>query len=307
MRKLILFLSYARPDAQLADGLRAQLAAEGHEVWQDTEELLAGDSFESHIRRTLRSCDGYIVLVTSRSLGSPWVWIEFGGAWIGGVKIFPVVDESVRANLPGPLSRFSSCALEEVTSKLLPALARLQGQILAPQATEFTGSLIDELARDCTARIAPASLGRNVALFVADAMSPHRVARRMAHTAVQQSPLSLRSAFLNVMSELSEHTNYRIRGEAFYCLGYIPVQGQSYMRPQEFFRHGLSDESAFVQACCANVLKNFLPLEESTVEMLQQRLSSNIFRVQSSKSAASLVYYASIALNNDRLLTGTEV
>jgi hypothetical protein len=102
--------------------LRMALAADGHKVWQDTEELLTGDSFQSHIQRTLRTCDGYVVLVTPRSLASTWVLLELGGAWIGGLPIFPVTADVSPADLPAPLRDLNCCGMDQIDLKLLPAL-----------------------------------------------------------------------------------------------------------------------------------------------------------------------------------------
>lgn len=304
MRALNLFLSYARADAELAGALRKQLSMNGHTVWQDTEELLAGDSFEQHIRRTLRTCDGYVVLVTPNSLKSSWVLIELGGAWVGGLKIFPVVADTTMSELPGPLRQLSACMFEDVSIKLLPALSRLRDK-MASESQDFDADRINELARERTAGIPSLAVRTSVAAWVTDALSTTRLTRRMAHTAVQQATSSARASFLEIMLELARHPNDRIRGEAFYCLGSVTTDGKTFIRPESFFLDGLSDESTFVQACCANVLRNFAPLGTSTVSSLQECLGANVFRVHADERVASLVYYASIALNHDRSLRAT--
>jgi len=99
------------------------------------------------------------------------------------------------------------------------------------------------------------------------------------------------------MLSLTGHDNERIRGEAYYCVGYIPLTDSAYICSQEFLREGLADQSLFVQACCANVLKNFWPLEEETEAILTKLLSYHVMRMHSNELSGKLVYYASIALN----------
>jgi len=295
-----LFLSYARGDAEAAAILHRRLTAEGYSVRQDTEELLAGDSFESHIRRTLQTCDGYVVLITPRSLVSTWVLVELGGAWVGGLRIFPVVADIKYEELPGPVRRLSCCSIEEVDSKLLPALAKLRASVQESAIALPSEEDLQKIAADAVSSHVAISHSAAVTQLVTEALSVERDRRRMAHTAVQQGPENVRKGFLQTMLALTRHANSRLRGEAFYCLGQVSLRENSYFRSERFFRKGLADESDFVKACCANILRNFAPLEAPTIDRLTDLLGANVFRAQTNKAAASIVYYSSMTLDRDR-------
>lgn len=279
----------------LADSLREQIAGQGHQVWQDTEAMFAGDDIDVKLRRNLRACNAYVVLITPSSLKSAWVLIELGGAWVSGIPLFPVISGTKASRLPGPLHDLNFCQFEEVSSKLLPALAQLARQL----ETSVPGASEDEI--DAIAGAATANLPRHrvneVMPLVKNALSSERSSRRLAHTAIRQGVQSLRSSFLETMTALTEHPIDRIRGEAYYCLGDIPLNSTTYLKHEAFFREGLYDESPFVQACCANVLKNFVPLEPETIDRLEECLTANIYRIQATGPIASLVYYASVTLN----------
>jgi hypothetical protein len=164
----------------------------------------------------------------------------------------------------------------------------------------LAGEALDKLANRYTDTLSPTSLRKRISTLVAEALSPERKVRRMAHTTIQQSPNYVKEAFLATMMTLTAHTNERVRGEAYYCLGYIPVDDSTYMCTEDFLRDGLSDDSVFVQACCANVLKNFWPLQEATVTKLNELLTYNVLHIDSNEMMSKFVYYASMALNYGR-------
>jgi hypothetical protein len=69
MPRARLFLSYGRKDAsELATRLRAELTARGFEVWQDTEEILPGQSWQARIEDGLRDADLVIALLSPHSV-----------------------------------------------------------------------------------------------------------------------------------------------------------------------------------------------------------------------------------------------
>jgi len=296
VRQLELFLSYSSEDRDLARQVREAIIQQGHHVWQDDQELLAGDDINSKLRRTLRNSDGYLVLITPNALRSTWVLIELGGAWVSGIPLYPLLSGTSVKNLPDPLRQLNVCSVDAISTKLIPALARLSSEL------GLSSELIDETELDHISLSAcnDAGIGRlakDIAPLVAQAFSTNREARRLSHTTVRQCAQSLRSAFLETMVLLSAHPIERIRGEAYYCLGDLRHHPSGYLKDETFFCNGLFDDSVWVQACCANVLKNFAPLSEATIERLQECLTGNIFRFDKGGPVSSLVYYASATIN----------
>jgi formylglycine-generating enzyme required for sulfatase activity len=65
---LKIFLSYASEDRSAADQIRLALAAEGHDVFFDREDLPAGDAFHARIRSAIERSDQFIFLVSPHAL-----------------------------------------------------------------------------------------------------------------------------------------------------------------------------------------------------------------------------------------------
>ena len=69
------FISYARPDAAVARRLAKALAADGHEVWWDSQ-LPAHRAYSEVIEQQLRDAKAVIVLWSAQSVPSQWVRAE---------------------------------------------------------------------------------------------------------------------------------------------------------------------------------------------------------------------------------------
>ena len=63
-----LFISYARPDEEVARRLYEALRDRGYEPWLDTESLLPGQDWEMEIRKAIRETDFVIVLLSHNSV-----------------------------------------------------------------------------------------------------------------------------------------------------------------------------------------------------------------------------------------------
>jgi formylglycine-generating enzyme required for sulfatase activity len=65
---LKIFLSYASEDRSIAEQIALALAAEGHDVFFDREDLPAGDAFHSRIRRAIERSDQLVFLLSPHAL-----------------------------------------------------------------------------------------------------------------------------------------------------------------------------------------------------------------------------------------------
>ncbi|GAA1841012.1 hypothetical protein GCM10009836_20430 [Pseudonocardia ailaonensis] len=219
--------------------------------------------------------------------------MEIGGAWIGGLKIYPLINGVSPTDLPGPLRQLSCCTVPELKSKLLPALEKLEASFTISEPTVRSQSELRALASSVCVEITITSSVNALSDVIADALSGERSTRRLAHTAIQGSSWQFRLDFLAVMKRLTGDADDRIRGEAYYCLGYIHISPTERACSEEFLAQGLEDESIFVRACCANALSQFTPLLESTLAKLQETLSLYAYRTQTSEQVTQLVYYSS--------------
>lgn len=67
------FLSHSSFDRSVANGVASLLRRHGVPVWYSSTELLGAQQWHDEIGRALRRCDWFVVLLSSKSVESPWV------------------------------------------------------------------------------------------------------------------------------------------------------------------------------------------------------------------------------------------
>lgn len=67
-QKTIVFISYAREDADVARKIYARLQSVGLHPWLDTESLLPGQKWKTEIGKAIRSCSYFLALLSQRSV-----------------------------------------------------------------------------------------------------------------------------------------------------------------------------------------------------------------------------------------------
>jgi hypothetical protein len=81
------YLAHASEDkATLARPLAERLMAAGIEVWFDEWEIGAGDSLKRRMEQGLTDCTHFIVLLTPKSIGKPWVETEIDTGFMKAVN-----------------------------------------------------------------------------------------------------------------------------------------------------------------------------------------------------------------------------
>lgn len=101
---LSIFLSHNHSDKPFARRLAERLKAHGVKVWLDEAEMQVGDSLLSKIESAIRECTYLGVILSPRSVSSPWVQREVNMALteeIHGrrVKVLPFLQE--KCSVPG--------------------------------------------------------------------------------------------------------------------------------------------------------------------------------------------------------------
>lgn len=96
------FISHSVEDAQLAQKVAGAIREAGLDVFDVYREVLPGDEPYAHMSRALQESDAMIVLLTPRSVHSPYLKFELGYA-LGNPdfrdRVFPVIVAA-----PGQLS-----------------------------------------------------------------------------------------------------------------------------------------------------------------------------------------------------------
>lgn len=120
-----IFISYAREDAQLVDQLGEALERQGFEVWWDRK-IPTGANYVSQITQALRNARHVLVLWSSSSIQSEWVYSEAKIAKDNG-SLFPIQVTPVEP--PPPFNVVQSFALagqsqftDEVVRRLVSTL-----------------------------------------------------------------------------------------------------------------------------------------------------------------------------------------
>ena len=114
------FLSYARPDAQVVDRIASDLRRQGVHLWMDRQDLVAGQEWLPQIEQAISSADFMLVSLSKASLSSKWVQREYQVAFqsqarTGSTRLVPVLLE--RVDLPLSCRPFHTSILRTHTSK----------------------------------------------------------------------------------------------------------------------------------------------------------------------------------------------
>lgn len=96
------FISYAPGDELAARELRANLGDLDVTGCMDEADIAAGNAITKKLRKALQEASAMVILVSERSLESPWVQFEFGAAEGMGKPIIPVLigPKGIEKRLP---------------------------------------------------------------------------------------------------------------------------------------------------------------------------------------------------------------
>ena len=64
----MVFLSYARSDAQVVDRVARDLRAQGVNLWMDRQDLVAGEAWLPQIEKAIAKADFMLVFISEASL-----------------------------------------------------------------------------------------------------------------------------------------------------------------------------------------------------------------------------------------------
>lgn len=104
----VVFLSYTHEDRDLAKKIATEMTSVGIDTWWAEWEIRAGDSIVQKINDGLGDCTHFVVLLTPRSIGKPWVKAEMDAAFVRrlthSVKFIPLRCDLSAGLLPPLLS-----------------------------------------------------------------------------------------------------------------------------------------------------------------------------------------------------------
>ena len=139
-----IFISYARPDREIAKGLAEALTSRGYQVWWDYE-LLGGDEFRDVILDELRAAKAVIVIWTGNSAKSPFVRDEASRAQSQNKLVATSVDGFDTKMLPLGFGGLH-CHPIGAIDKTIKAISRLRAIPAASKTTLEQAHLLAEEA-----------------------------------------------------------------------------------------------------------------------------------------------------------------
>jgi TIR domain len=121
------FVSYSHQDRWIAKQCARQIEEAGRgriKTFLDEKDLEAGESIPDSIRRSIKRCHEFIVLLSRYSKDRPWVLIEMGAAWALGKRIVAIMDKVGPKDMPDIISSFKGVDLNDFDQYLTQLLHR---------------------------------------------------------------------------------------------------------------------------------------------------------------------------------------
>lgn len=112
-----LFISYATDDHQLAEEIADLCRRANIGTFVANIDIPPGTDWYNRLGDEIRQADELLVIISQRSIHSPWVMIEVGAAWALGKGIIPAVLYENIDSLPEPIKRFQAQKIISTTQR----------------------------------------------------------------------------------------------------------------------------------------------------------------------------------------------
>jgi len=121
--KNLVFISHATVDTWIAQHIAADIEREGRRfgvtTFVDAKDISPGELINESLRRNLRECFKFVVLLSPASVTRPWVLLECGAADLGLDKeIVPILDKVKLGDVPQALTRYKAIDLNDLEKNL---------------------------------------------------------------------------------------------------------------------------------------------------------------------------------------------
>jgi hypothetical protein len=140
------FISYSRADKEFALALATELKQSGFRIWFDQLDIPTGARWDDEIENALKSCDVFMIILTSHSVASPNVRDEINYALGQNKRIMPILLEKVE--IPFRLHRvqyvdFTNKSYEEGIEAARKQLKEILEDLNTPRSAPPVGTLIN--------------------------------------------------------------------------------------------------------------------------------------------------------------------
>jgi hypothetical protein len=133
--KTEIFISHIHEESKLGAVVKSWMTDAFHGnatpfLSSDKQDLPAGSRWLDVIESQIAESGVMISLLSPTSLARPWVNIELGAAWKGGVSIIPLCNSGLTATaLPRPFGDFTALTLDDASAakNLIAGVAKALG------------------------------------------------------------------------------------------------------------------------------------------------------------------------------------
>lgn len=96
----------------------------GVRTFLDEKDIEGGESIPESIRKSIRECDEFLVLLSRNSIDRPWVLMEIGAAWALEKRIVAITDKVTPEEMPGTIISVKAIDLNNFEDYLEQVLKR---------------------------------------------------------------------------------------------------------------------------------------------------------------------------------------
>ena len=127
-KRYLVFISHSGKDRWVAKQMAVLIEGKGRrygiKAFLDEKDITGGESIPASIRKNIRDCDEFLVLLSRYSIDRPWVLIEIGAAWVLGKRITAIVDKVTPEEMPDIITPYKAIDLNSFDDYLDQVVAR---------------------------------------------------------------------------------------------------------------------------------------------------------------------------------------
>jgi hypothetical protein len=130
-KSYLVFISHSTADRwiakQMANLIEAKGRRHGVKTFLDEKDIEGGQSITEEIKKNLKACDEFVVLLSQDSIKRPWVLIEIGGALLLDKLIVAIIYKLKPNEMPDVIVQHKAIDLNSFDVYLEQLLKRAKG------------------------------------------------------------------------------------------------------------------------------------------------------------------------------------
>ena len=124
----LVFISHSSKDRWIARQLSNLIEGKGkrHNIrtFLDEKDIAGGESIPESVRKHIKECGEFLVLLTRYSIDRQWVLVEIGAAWGLEKHVVAITDKVTPEEMPGIISSHRALDINEFDRYLAEPIER---------------------------------------------------------------------------------------------------------------------------------------------------------------------------------------